>query len=118
MENTLLECKQIDSEKLLDTKRVKSLVWTVEDLSVKYPFFVKLLHNLEQSELQDLLKFKRERFLTSIDELSQTNIPASVISVNKTELFSQLSKDIVNTFCHPDIIDKAAELLLKTRYGN
>lgn len=94
------------------------MIWTIEDLYLKYPFFVKLLHNLEQSELQDLLKFKRERFLTSIDDLSQTNVPASVISVNKTELFSQLSKNIVNTFCHPDIIDKAAELLLKTHYGD
>lgn len=118
LENSLLECKKTDTENISDRKRVKQMVWTAEELSLQYPYFVKLLPNLEQSELQDLLKLKRERFLTNINEMQETNISAPTTSFNETELFSQLSKDVVNTFCHPEIIDKVAELLLKTRYGN
>ncbi|KAK2580118.1 hypothetical protein KPH14_012396 [Odynerus spinipes] len=113
LENTLKECKRTIIDSSPAKKRVKHSVWTAEDLFSRYPLFVKLLHNLKKSELGDLLKCKRERFLKSIDELVQVNMSETVISENKTELFSQLSKDVVNTFCHPDIIDKVAKLLLQ-----
>lgn len=114
LERTLMECKRTTTESSPAAKRVKYSVWTAEELFLKYSPFIKLLHNLEKSELHNLLKSKRERFLKSIDELSQTNVTTSVISENKNEPFFQLSKELVNTFCNPDIINKIAQLLLKT----
>lgn len=117
LENALMECERNTTENSPIRKKIKYSIWTAKDLFSKYPLFVKLLNNLEKPELQDLLKCKRERFSKSTDKVLQKNMSVSVISEDKAELLSQLTKDVVNTFCHPDIIDKAAKLILKAR-GN
>lgn len=91
-------------------KRVRYTLWTVEDLVKQYPKNIKVLHDLEDHELQRFLREKRERFPESnvIQELPQKSIDIKMIPPFGTSLES-----IINALCHPDVINKAAELLLK-----
>lgn len=84
--------------------------WIAENLVTQYPDYVKPLCDLEGHELQNFLREKRERFPQStIRKLSERSIDTETMPLHQTSLES-----IVNTLCHPDVINKAAELLLTT----
>ncbi|XP_076659758.1 HSPB1 associated protein 1 [Halictus rubicundus] len=97
--------------------------WTANEFAMQYPHCVKLLQELEKSELEDLLRMKRERF-------PEGNIESVIISTSESEaecesevgfvsdptdaLTHKLAEDIVNAFCHPDVINKVTNLLLSS----
>lgn len=81
----------------------------MEDLVTQYPKYIKTLYDLEHYRLQNFLQEKRERFAESnlTQELPQRSIDIKMIPPHGTSLES-----IIDALCHPDVINKAAELLL------
>ncbi|XP_003705237.1 HSPB1 associated protein 1 [Megachile rotundata] len=88
-------------------KKMKHTAWTATDLAAQYPIYVKLLHELEATELEQFLKTNRRRFSESSVELLKDQDVQNIFP--RTQ---QLSKDIVNALCHPDVVNKVTELLL------
>ncbi|XP_025153870.1 HSPB1-associated protein 1 isoform X2 [Harpegnathos saltator] len=107
----LQECKNnIDSTSdFVSAKRVKYNLWTVEDLVMQYSKHIKPLYDLKDHELEKFLREKRERFPKSnfTSELPQRSIDTKAVPPLGTSLES-----IINALCHPDVVNKAAELLL------
>lgn len=96
-------------------KKLKSNTWTAEDLAAQYPVYVKLLHGLTSVELETFLTMKRERFSEDSTGLLKGNSSKTDINVESTSpLNQQLSENIVNALCHPDVVNKVTDLLLSS----
>ncbi|XP_014479730.1 PREDICTED: HSPB1-associated protein 1 isoform X2 [Dinoponera quadriceps] len=112
----LQECKSDveNASEFPSVKRTKYSSWTVEDLITQYPEYVRPLHNLEDRELQRFLQEKQERFpkSNSTQKLPQQSTDIKTIPPLGTSLES-----IINALCHPDVVTKAAELLLNNTQG-
>ncbi|XP_076283025.1 HSPB1 associated protein 1 isoform X2 [Lasioglossum baleicum] len=106
------ECKNTEyvepsCEKMNHTK------WTADEFAMQYPHCVKLLHELKTSELEDLLRMKRERFPAfNVQSIRVSNSESESESNSDSNSKDALSKDIVNALCHPDVINKVTNLLL------
>nr|XP_033338329.1 HSPB1-associated protein 1 isoform X1 [Megalopta genalis] len=108
----LEECKDIDNVEP-SHKKIKHTAWTATDLAAEYPYYVKLLKELETSELKELLRIKRERFLE--DSAEPLSGCSSELSRDTQETaIHKLSEDVVNALCHPDVINKVTDLLLSS----
>lgn len=86
---------------------MKKTPWSSQDLAMEYPKYVKKLDNLNKVALRDLLRSKRERFSKSKDDSEIENITAC-----KSTPSNRTLERIVNTLCHPDIINKLTNALL------
>ncbi|KOC59688.1 HSPB1-associated protein 1 [Habropoda laboriosa] len=110
---TLGQCKNMDNVEL-PSKRMKHSTWTAKELAAEYPVYVNLLHELETMELEELLKMKMERFSENCIEFLKGNTSETDIDVQNTySSTQQLSENILNALCHPDVVNKVAELLLQ-----
>ncbi|XP_078035361.1 HSPB1 associated protein 1 isoform X2 [Augochlora pura] len=106
------ECKNVNNIEL-SHKKMKRTAWTAADLAEKYPNYVKLLKELETSELKELLTINRERFLE--DDTESLMRSTSDLSRNTKETtIHKLTQDVVNALCHPDVINKVSDLLLSS----
>ncbi|XP_076165487.1 HSPB1 associated protein 1 isoform X2 [Ptiloglossa arizonensis] len=107
----LKECENTESS----YERIKYTTWTAEDLAAQYPVYVKLLSELETTELEEFLKTKRERFFeSSIESLTGDSSETDINVRNTFSSSQQLSEDIVNALCHPDVVNKVVDLLLSS----
>jgi len=82
------------------------VVWTAKHLTEVYPHHIKLLEDTEHQEFQKFLQERRER---------NKNIKKQR-EANKGDIIPQFNpflEDLINALCHPDVINKAAEILLK-----
>lgn len=97
IEASLRECRATSSNRSEETS------CTIWNLLEKYPLHVKLLGELDESQLRKYISEKGSRFPTSGD-------------FEKTEDSSERPPDaltnVVNAFCQPDIIDRVADVLL------
>ncbi|XP_053985356.1 HSPB1-associated protein 1 isoform X1 [Hylaeus volcanicus] len=107
----LNECKNVESMEQ-SCKKTKHTTWIAEDLQAQYPAYVKLLSELKTTELEEFLKTKRERFSENITELQGHSSESDNNIQNTFPSCEPLSEDIVNAFCHPDVVNKVADLLL------
>ncbi|XP_017767708.1 PREDICTED: HSPB1-associated protein 1 [Eufriesea mexicana] len=105
------ECKRMENVES-PYKRMKSSTWTAKDLAMEYPVYVKLLHDLKTIELKELLKVKRERFSEDSNKLLKDNSKTDTDLENTYSSGQHLSENIINALCHPDVVNKVAELLL------
>lgn len=111
MSVALKECENTESS----YERIKYTTWTAEDLAAQYPVYVKLLSELETTELEEFLKTKRERFFeSSIESLTGDSSKTDINVRNTFSSSQQLSEDIVNALCHPDVVNKVVDLLLSS----
>ncbi|KAG7202658.1 hypothetical protein KM043_009833 [Ampulex compressa] len=104
------ECKNTKKTNVHCEKKVKSTTWTVQDLCEEYPTSVRLLKTLDKSELRELLEGKRKRFEKSTDNHKEDESLKKAVDVRPS--YQGLSENVINAFCHPDIISKVAEVLL------
>jgi len=81
------------------------VAWTAKHLTEVYPHHVKLLEDAEHQEFKKFLQERRERN-KNIKE--QREAKEGVISQ-----FDPFLEDLINALCHPDVVNKAAEILLK-----
>ncbi|XP_017879809.1 HSPB1-associated protein 1 isoform X2 [Ceratina calcarata] len=101
-------CENIEDEES-SLKKMRRTVWTAKDLAAEYPDYVKLLHEFGKTDLEKFLRLKRERFS---EELLKGNSSATDTGADNYSPRQQLSENIVNALCHPDVINKVTELLL------
>ncbi|XP_076762432.1 HSPB1 associated protein 1 isoform X2 [Xylocopa sonorina] len=108
----LKEYKNMENEES-SSKRTKRSTWTVEDITKEYPLCVTLPRELGIAELEEFLRTKRERF--SKDCTESFNSKSSNIDTDRENIYSTASylpEQVVNAFCHPDVVNKVTELLL------
>ncbi|XP_031833603.2 HSPB1 associated protein 1 isoform X1 [Nomia melanderi] len=106
------ECKNIENIDL-SHKKVKHTEWTADDLVEQYPQYVKMVKDLETSEMKELLRMKRKRFPNNSDVSVLSCTSKSDNNVQDTSIH-KLSEDIINALCHPDVINKVTDILLSS----
>lgn len=88
-----------------DRKRPYSCTWTARDMSEMYPRHVSLLEDATEQEFDEFLKERRE---------SNRNVEKRKAQEAETAAqFDSFLEDIINALCHPDVINKAAGILLE-----
>ncbi|XP_032680494.1 HSPB1-associated protein 1 [Odontomachus brunneus] len=103
----LREC-QSNIESATEFSPAKRVKYTMEDLVTQYPKYIKPLHDLKDHGLQKFLQEKRERFPENdFNQELERLINIKAIPPLRTSLES-----IIDALCHPDVVNKAAELLL------
>ncbi|KAK9309435.1 hypothetical protein QLX08_000916 [Tetragonisca angustula] len=105
------ECKTVANVDL-SAKRKKRTVWTAKDLATEYPAYVKLLHELSRTKLEEFVKMKRERFSENYIDLLKDNSETDSDAKNAYPFIQRTTENIVNALCHPDVVNKVTELLL------
>ncbi|XP_034192883.2 HSPB1 associated protein 1 isoform X1 [Osmia lignaria lignaria] len=107
----LEQCKNVETKES-SFKKMKHSTWTATDLAAQYPVYVKLLQELDVSELEEFLKTNRRRFPENSIELLKNNHSEIDTVVQNSSATQKLSKDIINALCHTDVVTKVTELLL------
>lgn len=108
------KCENIKHEES-SLKKLKRTMWTVKDLATEYPNYVKQLHEVRKADLETFLRLNRERFS---EELLKDNFIITDTDIDDYSSGRQLSENIVNALCHPDIINKVTESLLSYYYAS
>lgn len=75
---------------------------------MQYPKYIKSLHDLKDHGLQKFLQEKRERF----PENDFSEKPERLIDIKTIPPLETSLESIIDALCHPDVVNKAAELLL------
>lgn len=88
--------------------------WTTEDLAARYPIYVKILHELTTKELEEFLKLKSERFPEDNVELKGNSSKTAIDIESAGFSNQQLPENIINALCHPDVVNKVADVLLSS----
>ena len=109
----LKECKNIEKVES-PCKKMKYGTWTTEDLAARYPNYVKILHELTTKELEEFLKLKSERFPEDNVELKGNSSKTDIGIQSPGFSNQQLPENIINALCHPDVVNKVADVLLSS----
>ncbi|GAB1868354.1 HSPB1-associated protein 1 [Camponotus japonicus] len=92
-------------------KKFKSTIWTAEDLAEQYPDYIKVLHDAEEHEFK---KFIEERMKRN-KQYPLNEETASEDHVSNPQ-YDPFLESLINALCHPDVISKAAQILLERHY--
>lgn len=92
-------------------KRFKPTIWTAEDLAEQYPDYIEVLHDAEEHEFK---KFIEER-LKKNKQYSLDEETASEDHISNPQ-YDPFLESLINALCHPDVISKAAQILLERHY--
>lgn len=111
LDAALKEYKQQNGKDTLNTKKIKTHSWTASELSEEYPTYVKLIPELDDSELRNILRNKRHRFNVTITDLIQEDLPVESKKDNSLS-HKELIESVVNALCHPDVVDKVTDILV------
>ncbi|RLU14712.1 hypothetical protein DMN91_012599 [Ooceraea biroi] len=117
VENAVIDYKEMEEKKnnernLEETqekssrKRRRADIWTAKELAEEYPDHVELLKDARSDEYTKFLEERRERD-TSIRNQGMTE------NINNAPQFDSFLEDLINALCHPDVINKAANILLE-----
>ncbi|XP_072746912.1 HSPB1-associated protein 1 [Anoplolepis gracilipes] len=93
-------------------KRFKSTIWTAEDLAEQYPNYIEVLHDAEEHEFKEFIE---ERLKKDEQKYSPAEDTASENHISNPQHDSFL-ESLINALCHPDVISKAAQVLLEKYY--
>ncbi|XP_044012037.1 HSPB1-associated protein 1 isoform X2 [Aphidius gifuensis] len=107
--NCLKECSHVLSEEYNNSscnENMESARWTADNLSIKYPNYIKKLNYLSKEQFKKFLIAKRIRFAKSIYKNNDNNLSSDDL------LHKNVLEAVVKSICHSDVIDKIADLLL------
>lgn len=91
-------------------KRFKPTIWTTEELAEQYPNYIEVLRDAGEHEFK---KFIEERLKRNKQcPLDEETASKDHIS-NPQDPFLE---SLTNALCHPDVIRKAAQILLERHY--
>lgn len=93
-------------------KKFKPEMWTAKSLAEKYPTYIELVPDAEDLKFREFLEERRNRdknkYLPDVETASADSIP--------NPQYDSFIESIINALCHPDVISKAAEILLERHY--
>lgn len=96
-------------------KKRKRIEWSADELADEYPSFVSVIPVSKPEELRRILSGNRNRF-PDVEYPYSEVVKGSVDSDNENTIPSghkQTTNSLINALCHPDVIAKVTELLLK-----
>ncbi|XP_029661333.1 HSPB1-associated protein 1 isoform X1 [Formica exsecta] len=95
------------------SKKFKPTIWTAEDLAEQYPNYIEVLHDAEEHEFKEFIeeRLKRNKEKYSLDEKI-----ASEDDISNPNHYDSCLESVINALCHPDVISKAAQVLLERHY--
>ncbi|XP_011878160.1 PREDICTED: HSPB1-associated protein 1 [Vollenhovia emeryi] len=99
-------------KRLKPTKRPQPQLQTASELAEEYPFYVKALPDADKSEFEEFLEEKRKR---DREKYPSEETSASGDFVPNPQ-YDSFFESIINALCHPEVISKAAEVLLERHY--
>jgi len=104
------ENEELSSE--CPAKKLKPEIWTAKNLAEQYPTYIELIPDAEAHKFEEFLRERRNRdknkFPPDIETASADCIP--------NPQYDSFVESIINALCHPEVIDKAAEILLERHY--
>lgn len=89
-------------------KKIKSEVWTAKSLAEKYPKYVQLVPDAEDIKFKAFLEERRNRDRFKCVPDVETGAANCIPNPQYDSFF----ESIVNALCHPEVISKAAEILI------
>ncbi|KAL6432493.1 hypothetical protein ACFW04_006819 [Cataglyphis niger] len=93
-------------------KKFKPTIWTAEDLAEQYPNYIELLHDAEEHEFKEFIeqRLKKNKQKYPLDEETASEDDVS------NPPYDSFLESVINALCHPDVISKAAQVLLEKHY--
>ncbi|XP_050460442.1 HSPB1-associated protein 1 [Cataglyphis hispanica] len=93
-------------------KKFKPTIWTAEDLAEQYPNYIELLHDAEEHEFKEFieqrLRRNKQKYLLDEETASEDDV--------SNPPHDSFLESVINALCHPDVISKAAQVLLEKHY--
>ncbi|XP_025268885.1 HSPB1-associated protein 1 isoform X3 [Camponotus floridanus] len=92
-------------------KKFKPTIWTAEDLAEQYPDYIKVLHDAEEHEFKKFIEERMKRnkqYLLNEETASEDHV--------SNPQYDPFLESLINALCHPDVISKAAQILLEKHY--
>ncbi|XP_070156317.1 HSPB1-associated protein 1 [Polyergus mexicanus] len=104
--------KKIELPQETPLKKFKPTIWTAEDLAEQYPNYIEMLHDAEEHEFKEFIeeRLKRNKEKYSADEKTTSEDDIS------NPHYDSCLESVINALCHPDVISKAAQVLLERHY--
>lgn len=111
MKNAVIKYKRIKEEENKQDpqqyrKKMKRYLYDARDYATMYPYYIKLLKDAEQHEFEKFLQERWERGKNTKEQRG-TQEEDNVLQSNS------FLEDVINALCNPNVIHKAAEILLK-----
>ncbi|XP_015117664.1 HSPB1-associated protein 1 [Diachasma alloeum] len=110
IEKCVRDCEEVkneDPEEMIP-KKMRKTPWTAEEFSREYEDFVKIGKYLSGEEFRIFLSHQRDRF----PEEKQCNNDSTQDCSNFDR---NTIKNVADSFCHPDVINKVVEMLLNKK---
>lgn len=105
------EKEEEKSEAEIPAKRLK-LPHTATELAEEYPYFIKLLPDAEEHEFKEFIE---ERWKRDKEKYPSEETTASGDYVPNPQ-YDSFFESLINALCHPEVISKAAKVLLERHY--
>ncbi|XP_012235128.1 HSPB1-associated protein 1 [Linepithema humile] len=93
-------------------KKFKPDMWSAKSLAEQYPTYVELVPDAEARKFEEFLRERRNR---DKDKYPPDRETASADCIPNPQ-YDSFVESIINALCHPEVIDKAAEVLLERHY--
>lgn len=93
-------------------KKFKPEIWTARRLAEQYPTYIEFLPDVEDHKFEEFLRERRNR---DKDKYPPDTETASADCIPNPQ-YDSFVESIINALCHPEVIDKAAEILLERHY--
>jgi len=114
VENTQEEEQEKKEETIpkIPAKRPKPKPQTATELAEEYPYYVKLLPDAEERKFKEFIE---ERWKRDKEKYPSEETSASGDYVPNPQ-YDSFFESLINALCHPEVIGKAAKVLLERHY--
>ncbi|XP_077269995.1 HSPB1 associated protein 1 [Temnothorax americanus] len=106
------EEKKAEPVPKIPAKRPKPKLQTATELAEEYPYYVKLLPDVEKHKFKEFIEERRKRDKEKYPS-EETSASGDYIPNPQYDSFFE---SLVNALCHPEVIGKAAKVLLERHY--
>ncbi|XP_011159695.1 HSPB1-associated protein 1 [Solenopsis invicta] len=93
-------------------KRRKLNQQTTKELAEEYPHYVKLLSDADEQEFKEFIEERRKRY----DEKDPSDRESASGNYIPNPQYDSFYESIINALCHPEVVRKAAKILLDRHY--
>ncbi|XP_011644560.1 HSPB1-associated protein 1 isoform X1 [Pogonomyrmex barbatus] len=93
-------------------KRPKPMPSCASELAEEYPYYIKLLPDADDQKLKDFIEERRKRDKEKYPS-EETTASGDYIPNPQYDSFFE---SLINALCHPEVISKAAKILLERHY--
>ncbi|XP_012055115.1 PREDICTED: HSPB1-associated protein 1 [Atta cephalotes] len=104
--------KQTETVPKIPAKRPKPKPETATELAEEYPYYVKLLPDAKEHEFKEFIEERRKRDKEKYPS-EETSASGDYIPNPQYDSFFE---SLINALCHPEVISKAAKVLLERHY--